>query len=144
MQKRITSIIRGKSGAVVLLADVANVVETPDPNQINRENVARRIVVSRNAQGRDLGCTDKAIQESIAMDVLPSLPEGYSASCPGDSMPGAVVAIQTFGDLLSYHPYLHILITDGCFRGDNEFTRAPAFDWDKLEELFKKKISGCC
>jgi hypothetical protein len=62
------------------------------------------------------------------------------ASCPGDSMPGAVVAIQTFGDLLSYHPHLHMLITEGCFRGENEFTRAPAFDWYKLEELFKKKI----
>ena len=81
--KRITSIIRGKSGAVVLLADVANVVETPDPNQINRENVARRIVVSRNAQGRDLGGTVKAIQESIAMDVLPSLPGGYSITYGG-------------------------------------------------------------
>lgn len=63
-------------------------------------------------------------------------------SCPGDSMPGAVVAIQTFGDLLSYHPHLHILITDGCFQGESEFTRAPAFDWDKLEELFKMKIFG--
>ncbi len=64
------------------------------------------------------------------------------ASCPGDSMPGAVVAIQTFGDLLSFHPHCHILVTDGCFQRDreNEFTRAPAFDWDKLEELFKQKI----
>ena len=59
------------SGAVVLLADVADGVETPGPNQINRENVARRIVVSCNAQGCDLESTVKAIQESIAMDVLP-------------------------------------------------------------------------
>jgi len=71
------------SGAVVLLADVADVVETPGPNQINRENVARRIVVSCNAQGRDLGSTVKAIQDSIAMDVLPSLPEGYSITYGG-------------------------------------------------------------
>ena len=63
------------------------------------------------------------------------------ASCPyEDSLPGVVVAMQTFGDFLTYHPHLHILISDGCFRGENEFTRAPAFDWDKLEELFKKKI----
>ncbi|MFZ2956906.1 MAG: hypothetical protein WA705_08465 [Candidatus Ozemobacteraceae bacterium] len=25
-------------------------------------------------------------------------------------------------------------------KAGNEFTRAPAFDWDKLEELFKQKI----
>ena len=64
------------------------------------------------------------------------------ASCPGDSMPGAVIAIQTFGDLLSFHSHCDILVSDGCFQRDreNEFTRAPAFDWDKLEELFKKKI----
>ena len=33
-----------------------------------------------------------------------------------------------------------ILVTDGCFHGDKDFTRAPSFDWDKLEELFKKKV----
>ena len=64
------------------------------------------------------------------------------ASCPGDSMPGAVIAIQTFGDLLSFHSHCDILVSDGCFQRDreNEFTRAPAFDWDKLEELFRQKI----
>ncbi len=64
------------SGAVVLLSDVADVVETPGPNQINRENVARRIVIQCNVQGRDMGSTVRDIQESIAMDV--KLPEGYS------------------------------------------------------------------
>ncbi|MAF34092.1 MAG: hypothetical protein CL941_09115 [Desulfobacter sp.] len=28
---------------------------------------------------------------------------------------GAVVAIQTFGDFLAFHPHLHILVSDGCF-----------------------------
>ena len=69
------------SGAVVLLSDVADVVETPGPNQINRENAVRRIVVFCNVQGRDLGSTVRDIQESIAMDV--KLPPGYSITFGG-------------------------------------------------------------
>jgi hypothetical protein len=57
-------------------------------------------------------------------------------------MPGAVIAIQTFGDLLSYHPHCHILVSDGCFQGDHGFWRASSFDWDKLESLFKQKVFG--
>jgi len=64
------------SGADVLLRDVADVVETPGPNQISRENVGRRIAVFCNVQGRDLGSTMAEIERSIAMDV--TLPEGYS------------------------------------------------------------------
>jgi hypothetical protein len=28
---------------------------------------------------------------------------------------GAVVAMQFFGDFLGFHPYLHVLVSDGCF-----------------------------
>lgn len=31
-----------------------------------------------------------------------------------------------------FHPHCHILVTDGCIHGENEFRRAPSFDWDKL------------
>jgi len=54
------------------------VVETPGPNQINREDVRRRIVVFCNVMGRDLGSTVGEIRESVAMDVSDKLPEGYS------------------------------------------------------------------
>jgi CzcA family heavy metal efflux pump len=72
------------TGAVVLLSDVAGISETPGPNQISRENVQRRIVVSANVQGRDLGTTVADIQRSIAMD-LPSesMPAGYALSIGG-------------------------------------------------------------
>jgi len=30
--------------------------------------------------------------------------------------PGVIIAIQTFGDYLNFHPHLHILITDGAFQ----------------------------
>ena len=71
------------SGAVVLLSDVADVVDTPGPNQINRENVERRIVVFCNVQGRDLGSTVQEIQASVQEDVIAKLPEGYVISYGG-------------------------------------------------------------
>ena len=30
-------------------------------------------------------------------------------------VPSAVIAIQTFGDVLGFNPHCHILITDDCF-----------------------------
>ncbi|HKQ47532.1 MAG TPA: efflux RND transporter permease subunit [Phycisphaerae bacterium] len=72
------------SGAVVLLSDVAGLTETPGPNQISRENVQRRMVVSANVQGRDLGSTVADIKASLAMD-LPAekMPPGYTLSIGG-------------------------------------------------------------
>ena len=39
---------------------------------------------------------------------------------------GAVVAIQTFGDFLAFHPHLHILVSDGCFYENGMFSVGPA------------------
>jgi len=69
------------SGAVVLLSDVADISEVPGPNQVVRENTQRRIVISCNVQGRDLGSTATAIRKSIDMDVV--FPEGYSLRLEG-------------------------------------------------------------
>ncbi|MCK6485898.1 MAG: efflux RND transporter permease subunit [Phycisphaerae bacterium] len=72
------------TGAVVLLSDVAGITETPGPNQISRENVQRRMVVSANVQGRDLGSTVADIKASLAMDLPPEkMPAGYALSIGG-------------------------------------------------------------
>ena len=69
------------TGAVVLLRDVAEVVERLGPNEVQRESLRRRIVVSCNVRGRDLGSTVKELKESIALDVR--LPQGYTISYGG-------------------------------------------------------------
>jgi len=53
---------------------------------------------------------------------------------------GAVVAIQTFGDFLGYHPHLHILFSDGCFHENGMFTVSPTIDTKALEQLFRHKV----
>lgn len=62
---------RGK----VPLSELAEIVSTVGPNTINRENTARRIVVSANIDGRDLRGAVNDMQEAIAREV--SLPQGY-------------------------------------------------------------------
>ena len=55
-------------------------------------------------------------------------------------MSGAIIAIQTFGDLLWYNPHLHVLISDGCFHESGMLTVVPAIDTHALEQLFRHKI----
>jgi Cu(I)/Ag(I) efflux system membrane protein CusA/SilA len=63
------------SGEGVLLEEVAEVYQGTGPNMINREDMQRRIVVSANTQGRDLGATVQEIQEKLAEGL--KLPPGY-------------------------------------------------------------------
>jgi cobalt-zinc-cadmium resistance protein CzcA len=57
------------------LSSVATIEIAPGPNQISRENGKRRIVVSANVRGRDLGSFVSDAQRQIAERV--KLPSGY-------------------------------------------------------------------
>lgn len=59
----------------VPLREVAQIDIKPGPNQINRENGKRRIVVTANVRDRDLGSFVKELQERVRADV--KLPTGY-------------------------------------------------------------------
>ncbi len=45
-----------------------------------------------------------------------------------DAVAGAVIAIQSFGDFLGFHPHAHVLATDGCFYGEGAFRVSPKPD----------------
>ncbi len=62
-------------GRKIPLADVADITSSMGPNTIGRENVSRKIVVSANCSGRDLGSVVRDIKEAVDRRV--SLPEGY-------------------------------------------------------------------
>jgi hypothetical protein len=54
--------------------------------------------------------------------------------------PGAVFALQTFGDFLGFNPHCHVLVTDGCFYGKGMFRVAPSLEMKKLEAIFRHKV----
>jgi hypothetical protein len=57
-----------------------------------------------------------------------------------NSISGAVIAIQTFGDFLGLNPHCHVLVTDGCFYERGMFRVAAPVDLKKLEVIFRHKV----
>ncbi len=62
-------------GGYVPLGEVATLTLAPGPNQISRENGKRRLVVSANVRGRDLGSFVAEVRTKIEQQV--KLPPGY-------------------------------------------------------------------
>ncbi|WP_374029098.1 efflux RND transporter permease subunit [Bdellovibrio bacteriovorus] len=86
-------------GRKVLLEQVADVYETTGPNEINRENGQRRIVISANVSQRDLGSLIQDIQNRVTEKV--KLPSGYYVVYGGqfESQQAATKKIILFGVL---------------------------------------------
>ena len=59
----------------VLLSEVVEIELVSSPNRISRENGQRRVVVSANVRGRDLGSFVAEVREAISSQV--ELPPGY-------------------------------------------------------------------
>ncbi|MFY9308256.1 MAG: efflux RND transporter permease subunit [Bacteroidia bacterium] len=69
------TLIETPSGGMIPVKQVADVYEENGPNTINHENTQRRIIVSCNVAGRDLGGTVEEIQNKIKKEI--KLPQGY-------------------------------------------------------------------
>jgi len=67
-------------GQKITLEKIADIYEAEGPNQINRENTQRRIIVSANTHGRDLNSIVKEINAQIKNI---KLPEGYAVQIGG-------------------------------------------------------------
>ncbi len=95
MQKTVLKVM--PDGHKVRLEEVADVYETTGPNEINRENGQRRIVISANVSGRDLGSVVEEIQGKVK-EKLP-LPEGFYVIYGGqfESQKAATRNILIFG-----------------------------------------------
>ncbi len=63
------------AGMKIPLGFVADVVSVSGPNTINRENVRRKLVISGNTAGRDVGSVVEDIRQYIGDEI--ELPEGY-------------------------------------------------------------------
>ena len=85
------------AGPRVPLGSLAGIVEDRGPNFIGRENVQRRLVVTCNVAGRDLGSTVADIRERVEAGV--ALPEGYRVELDGqfDAQATAARALLLLG-----------------------------------------------
>lgn len=78
VQQVLVDTTEGQKVPLSLLADVR---KSKGPNIINRENVQRRIIVSANVSGRDLGSVVQEIQQQVTARV--TLPKGFFVSYEG-------------------------------------------------------------
>lgn len=60
------------NGGLIQLQDIAQVETTLGVNQVSRENGKRRVVVTANVEGRDLGTFVAEVQKSLAEQKLPA------------------------------------------------------------------------
>jgi cobalt-zinc-cadmium resistance protein CzcA len=65
----------GAPAAYLQLGDVASLAIAPGPNQISRENGKRRVVVTANVRGRDIGSFVAEAQQQLDQQV--KVPSGY-------------------------------------------------------------------
>ena len=78
---RIRNMAVDANGRKVPLGNIADIVSSAGPNTINREHVARKIVISANVAGRDLRGVVNDIQEKVDAEIV--LPEGYHVEYGG-------------------------------------------------------------
>ncbi|MEO5831514.1 MAG: CusA/CzcA family heavy metal efflux RND transporter [Rhodanobacter sp.] len=83
--------------STVPLGEVAHIAVAPGPNQISRESGKRRVVITANVRGRDLGSFVEEVQSAVAAEV--TMPEGYWVDYGG-----------TFQQLISASERLQIVV----------------------------------
>jgi Zn finger protein HypA/HybF involved in hydrogenase expression len=57
-----------------------------------------------------------------------------------DAVPGASIAVQTYGDFLNHNPHLHAIVSDGCFLKNGSFQTTPVFILKDLKEAFQYEV----
>ena len=74
-------LIATPQGTQIPLSTIANVDIVEGPNQIQRENSQRRIIVGFNVRGRDIQSTVNELQQKVAQQI--KLPPGYFVTYGG-------------------------------------------------------------
>ncbi len=97
MAAMVPGIVSNAQGAYVALGEVANLKLATGPNQVSRENGKRRLVVTANVRGRDLGSFVNEAETLVGEKLQP--PPGYWVTWGGQ-----------FEQLISAAQRLQILI----------------------------------
>ena len=91
------TLVKTPVGSMIPVSQVARIVESTGPNTIYRENAQRRITVSANVSGRDLGTVIKEIENRIDTNV--DMGDGYFVTYGGqfESQQAASQVISVLG-----------------------------------------------
>ena len=104
------------TGAIVPVRLLADVRREEGPNMVLRENVQRRIVISCNVAGRDLGSVVQDIQRAVAQTV--PMPTGYRVEYGGqfESQQSASQRLLALGVLVLAGLFMMLVLAFGRAR----------------------------
>jgi hypothetical protein len=68
------------------------------------------------------------------------LDRGYGAMANRRGRPGFILFVQTFGDLVNFHPHIHVLAADGVFAPGGVFRVLPSLPLAALEQAFREAV----
>ena len=63
----------------------------------------------------------------------------YASARPG-ARPGMILFVQTFGDLVTFNPHIHVLAADGAFDADGGFSVLPPIPRKVIEPWFRAEV----
>jgi hypothetical protein len=63
-----------------------------------------------------------------------------AASDQPEAVPGMIGAIQTFGDLIHWHPHIHALVSEGLFLADETFVPLPKLATEPFRKLWEQDV----
>jgi hypothetical protein len=63
-----------------------------------------------------------------------------AASGRPDAVPGMIGAIQTFGQLIHWHPHIHALVTEGVFLPEGTFLPLPKLATEPFRKLWEQEV----
>jgi len=103
-------------GAIVPVRSLADVRREQGPNMVLRENVQRRIVISANVAGRDLGSVVADIRRAVSQSV--QLPAGYRVEYGGqfESEQSASQRLRALGVLAIAGVFMLLVLAFGRAR----------------------------
>ena len=84
---------------------------------------------------------DRALLGQLAQGAWESVVDVYRQLLGEDDVsPGMIAGIQTFGELVHYHPHVHVIATDGAFRADGTFMCLLECGTELLLETWGTKV----
>ena len=83
---------------------------------------------------------DRKLLGALSRCAWTSLRQYTEATLGKGSVPGAVVAIQTYGDELNAHPHIHLLASDQAWKPDGRSDSMGEVDSEVLTRLFQHQV----
>jgi len=84
---------------------------------------------------------DRHLLGKLCLCAWETIKEFFGACLPKGTVPGAVISIQTWGNMgANFHPHLHGLVSKGAFDAHGVFYPLPWIDTQRMALLFRDKV----